>query len=112
MNDRQRTYLGDPLVRLWDGEGEFGECFREVLSEEDIVTMLREGPTKFVEADVGMPLRWIAEDECFEFWKSVRANLHVREKPYMEDYPNCFFYRASEWIGRDDDRVIVLAKNH
>ncbi|WP_027997160.1 hypothetical protein [Sinorhizobium arboris] len=112
MTDVERRYVGGSLSKLWDDNGEFGQCVKDVLTEEDIRAMLRETPIRFVEVDVGRPLRWIPLNERFEFWKSICPNLHVLEKPYLEDYPSCFFYAASEWTGRDGERLIVLKKFH
>lgn len=112
MTNIDRKHVGGSLNKLWDANGEFGQCVKNGLTEEDIRAMLREGPIRFLEVDVGRPLRWIPLNERFEFWKSVRSNLHVSEKPYLEDYPSCFFYGASEWAGRGGERLIVLQKFH
>jgi hypothetical protein len=97
---------------LWDDKGDFGNCVRDEVDEEDIRSMLREGPLQFVEVNVGWPLRWIPQSDRFKFWKSLQKNLWVLEKPYIEDYPESFYYCASEWTGRDDARIIVLFKWH
>lgn len=112
MTNVERKYVGGPLTKLWDDNGEFGQCVRDDVTEEDIRDLLREAPIRFLEVNVGRALRWIPLNERFEFWKSIRSNLHVSEKPYLEDYPGCFFYSASEWTGRDGERLIVLHKFH
>ncbi len=93
-------------------DGEIGRCIRDDLTEEEIRVMLRGGPLGFIEVDAGRPARRIPLEDCFEFWKSARPNLHVPERPYLDDYPSCFFYCASEWTGLDGERLIVLEKFH
>lgn len=107
-----RRYNGGQLEKLWDDDGEFGEFVRYLDTETDILSVLQIRPVRFVEVNTGDPLRWIPSKRRFEFWDSVRQNLHVSAKPYLEDYPGGFFYAASEWKGRDTERVIVLEKYH
>lgn len=101
----------DSLEKLHH-DGEIGRLVRDDLSDEDIRALLREGPIGFVEVDAGQPVRRIPPENCFEFWKAARSNLCAAERAYLEDYPNCFFYRASEWMKTDGVRLIVLVKYH
>lgn len=63
-------------------------------------------------AEIGRPLHWERPEACFDAWKEIRPNLHVAEKPYLDDYPGSFFYIAAEWAGRDDECLVVLTKCH
>jgi hypothetical protein len=110
VSDVERLYLGRLLDKPFDRE--FGQRLKDDLTEEDIRAMLRAGPLRFVEFDVGRPPRWIPLNDCFSFWKTLHPNLHVSEKRYLEDYPGCFFYIASEWTGLNGGPLIVLEKFH
>jgi hypothetical protein len=100
-----------PIARLTTTRGEA----RRVgdVGAEDIRDLLRAGAVRFVIADVGTPLRWVPESECFETWtREVKPHLEEPEQPvYLEELPGQYAYFASRW---DDGSgpIILLSKSH
>ena len=72
---------------------------------------------RFVIADVGKPLRWVAPEERFVFWKAD-ARDHIVEDPHrpidIYAYPEGYAYVASEWVGDElgSSPIIVLERHH
>ena len=82
--------------------------------KETIRQMLRQGPVEFVVANVGDPLKRIALEDCFEFWKT-EAEPHLAENPdriYLETFPDEYAYLASIWEGERGMSVILLEMYH
>jgi hypothetical protein len=81
------------------------------LNVEDLRNMLRQGAVRFVVADVGMPLVWIAESECFSFWKrEVQPHL-AADTAVLKEFPDEYCYFASQW--QDGGLpIVLLSKAH
>ena len=83
------------------------------LGSELIRNLLKTGATRFVVADVGAPLRWLPEAECFDFWKDeVRPHLaEPDQRVHLDQFPGEYAYFASQW---DDGSgaIILLSKTH
>jgi hypothetical protein len=83
------------------------------LDREHTGKLIREGPVQFVVTDVGAPLTWIAPSRCYEFWKrEVQPHLYDETRPRLENYPDEYFYFASEWRLESGDRTVVLETVH
>ena len=83
------------------------------VGSDDIRDLLRAGPVRFVVADVGAPLRWVPEADCFDEWKR-EFQPHLAEpnqKVYLGQFPGAYAYLASQW---DDGSspIILLSKVH
>ena len=80
---------------------------------EAILALLRAGAVRFVVADVGAPLHWVPEADCFELWKNeVKPHLaEPDQRIYLEQFPGAYAYVASRW---DDGAtpIILLSKAH
>ena len=103
-----------PLTELWNGNGPLDARRGEYLGETDIVLLLRDG-SSFVVADVGLPLRWISEDDRFAFWKTeVKSRLVAPDADgfILDDYPGSYCYVATMWKCASTGPVIVLEKHH
>ena len=75
-----------PLADLWDDAGSVPARRSHYLATADIRTLLQSGRVRFVVADVGAPLRWVPEADCFTFWKSeVRQHVADPERPAVLD---------------------------
>lgn len=111
MDPRLRVVTVMPLEELWDDDGAFGRHV-EHLSTDQIKAILRSGKVRFVEANVGEPLRWTAPDDCFARWRQVAANVTDVERFALEDFPDEWAFVASEWEGRSGERLILLEKHH
>jgi hypothetical protein len=78
-----------------------------------IRNLLRVGTVRFVVADVGSPLHWVPETECFDMWKNdVKPHLAGPDQQvYLEQFPDEYAYFASQW---DDGSspIILLSKSH
>lgn len=96
---------GNPLNRLRD------------LSSEDIRELLRQGPVRFVIANVGRPLRWIPAAETFSFWKNEASaqiadasagsgKILNKDKAFRD-----FVYVPSEWQSSSGP-VVLLEMYH
>ena len=85
------------------------------LTTTDILELIRSGRVRFVVADVGYPLKVVSLDDCYDFWKSdVKAHVcdHPETGCVLEDFPEEYFYLASEWDDGSDVPVVVLFKSH
>ncbi|MBA3425074.1 MAG: hypothetical protein ACR2HO_02435 [Rubrobacteraceae bacterium] len=85
------------------------------LDESAIADLLRQSRVDFVVADPGLPLRWIPAEECFVFWKSevkTRVADPAVKRHRLENYPDEYFYFASEWQPFEDRPVVLLEANH
>lgn len=113
MRPDQRIVTKLPLTELWDERGTVTRKRVRNLDQNNLAELLRAGPLRFVMADCGVNLRWIAMEERFEFWKTVRPQIANPLKPMgLHEYPNETAYTASEWHGRTGERVILLEKHH
>ena len=114
MNPELRHVSQMPLAELWNDHGVVAaEQVRE-LGLSEVVSMLRAGKVRFVVADIGHHLQWVAPEHCYEFWKSeVKAHLAQPDvKTYLEDFPDEYCYFASEWKADVGEPIVLLAKSH
>jgi hypothetical protein len=100
-----------PLSRLTTPRGDaqrIGDADRECIRN-----LLRAGTVRFVIADVGLPLDWVPEPECFDVWKKeVQRHLaEPGERIRLEEYPGEYAYFASQWEDGSTP-IIVLSKAH
>lgn len=106
-----------PLTALWTKRGPVAAVRGRLLGRAAVKALLQAGPVQFVAADVGEPLRWIALEERFVFWKAD-ARDHIVEDPArpidIYAYPTGFAYVASEWTADDPTSppIIVLERHH
>lgn len=102
-----------PLEQLWRGEHALANLRGRQLKAEDIRELLRSRPVQFVIADVGLPLRWIDVSERFEFWKKeLKSHIANRAPVVLEEYPDGYFYFASEWTAAESMPIVLLEKHH
>ena len=101
-NDQLRTLLADAAQK-------------RDLTRQDILELVRSGRVRFVVAEVGLPLTVMPLEECYNFWKSdVKAHVcdHPETGCALEDFPEEYFYFASEWDDGSGVPLIVLFKCH
>jgi hypothetical protein len=102
-----------PLTELWDDAGPVAASRHRDLTAANIRELLRAGPVRFIVANVGTPLRWVSEGECFQFWKDeVRSRVADSVGAHLEDYPGAFCYFAGEWAATDGPPIVVLSITH
>ena len=114
MDPTRRIVTCTPLTELWDGKGPLDTRRTDHVGEAEIVPLLRDGAS-FVVAEVGQPLRWIAEGDRFAFWKAeVRRRLVAPNAGgfHLDDYPDGYCYVAAIWICAPSTSIIVLEKHH
>lgn len=115
MKPSKRVVTLMPLTAIWNREGELkAERVRE-LGVDDIKSVLRNGTTQFVVADVGKPLDWIDQTLSFEFWdKTVKHRLVEPglEGFALEDFPGEYCYCATLWKTQELVDIIVLETCH
>src|SRR5689334_14436009 len=115
MRKRKTRIVGrTPLVELWDDTGSVSATRGRDLSANDIRELLRKGTIRFVAANVGAPLWWVPQAECFSFWKSeLQPHLADPDGEWdLDDYPRGYCYLASEWQMEDGTPVVVLECHH
>lgn len=114
MDLRLRQMTGEPLQTLWDSEGRDLPVTRgRSLDIEAIKSLLRRGVRAFAVVGVGPQLRWLDGANSLEFWKSeAHDHLYEESRPYLEDYPGEYFYRASEWTTASGETIILFEMNH
>ncbi|HEY2587623.1 MAG TPA: hypothetical protein VGI81_17890, partial [Tepidisphaeraceae bacterium] len=94
-----------PLERLSTPRGE--AIRRYDLGAETIRELLRSTKVRFVIANVGHELRWVAEADCFDFWKR-EVQPHLAEsngRIQLEQFPREYAYFASQW---DDGAAPII----
>jgi hypothetical protein len=112
MNQKTISYM--PVEEIWKGQKLVSTVKLRDVGSTDIADLLRSGSVRFVVADVGKPFEWIPKNEKFSFWKTeVKTHLAEPEsEPFLEDFPDEYFYSASEWKSFDGDSIILLSKAH
>lgn len=106
-----------PVSVLWDSSGELPLTKKRKVGRDQVSELLRYGPIKFVLADCGYPLKWVAVDDRFRFWKEeVKRHLidpgEAETGFRLEDYPGEYCYVGSEWGGEGEVPVVLLEKHH
>jgi hypothetical protein len=102
-----------PLQVLWTDEGELPAQRGRRLDREAIRRLLRNGPLRFVVANVGERLRWVSPDDRFGFWKvEVVPHLAETDRIRPDDFPDSMAYVASEWLAAENEPPIVLLEKH
>ncbi len=104
-----------PLTELWTTAGRVSATRTRHMGEADVAILLRNGPLRFVVANVGMPLQWRLGNECFSFWKSeVKMRLVPGDASSfrLEDFPGEYCYCASEWTGAVGSPIVLLETSH
>jgi hypothetical protein len=114
MRADQRIVTRLPLEELWSGSGLMSTIKVRDLNAEQIRELLRSAEVRLVVADVGVPLRWIPNNETYDFWKQeCRHRLADPDsRAGLEDFPGEYCYFASEWKSDEGEKIIVLSKMH
>lgn len=85
------------------------------IGKDEIVALLSEGDISIVTADVGLPLRWIANDQLYRFWKD-EVKSHLADKDavafHLKNHPDEFCYAATRWKPVSGPPIVVLEKMH
>ena len=114
MDLAQRIVTCTPLTELWNSRDLLNAARVANVSEADIVQLMREGACLVV-AEVGLPLRWVSEEDRFAFWKAeVECRLVTPDACgfRLDDYPGNYCYVAAKWMCASSTTVIVLEKHH
>lgn len=114
MQNTERIVTQTPLTNLWTDKEDVGAVRGRYLTRKDVKDIVKQYPVEFVIADVGLKLKWIAIDKCYDFWKS-EVEKHLVDSPekfHLEDFPNEYAYIASEWVGEIQAPIILLEKYH
>ena len=100
-----------PLTHLSDNEGFRIEATRvKDFSQDEASKIIAD--SDLIIADVGHPLRWLQNEEKFNFWKSeVKPHLYNPSKRYLEEYRGEYFYFAFLWVS-GSRKIIQLQKVH
>jgi len=99
-----------PLESLTTSLGRAERC-RDV-GVDDIRSLLQQGRVRFIVADVGMPLRWILEPECYDFWRrDVSTHIGDPAGALLQKFSGDYCYCASEWSDGAAP-IILLEKAH
>jgi hypothetical protein len=82
-----------------------------------IADFLRQGPVTFVVVNCGQPLKWIAPEDCYRFWKDELKPHLVEpdraEKGFrLEEFSGGFCFLASVWGAEKNEFVVVLETYH
>jgi len=113
VRPEQRIVTKMPLNEIWDDRGTItGERIR-YLDQSAVREIVGSGAVRFLVGDPGLKLDWIPIEKQFEFWKTAKPQIASHDRPVRrEEFPNEFFYVASEWRGRADECVILLERHH
>jgi hypothetical protein len=109
MKTTERILTRIPVDQLWDDSGDLLAKRIRDLTKTAVRDLLTQGPVRFVIADVGKSLTWMAIDQRYEFWKrDVQPRLSDGGRIHLEQYPDGLAYTASERRLADDEIPIVL----
>jgi hypothetical protein len=114
MDAKLRKVTRIPLEELWRPNGPVIGPRIRMLNQGEIAELLREGQIEFVVADVDHHLRWIAPQDCFDFWKNeVKRHLvEADSRIDLESFPGTFCYTASQWENVNPEIPIILLERH
>lgn len=114
MQSYQRVITGLPLDDLWDDAGPLPAARQKDLSASQLRELLRQGPVRFVVAEVGARPRWIPESGCFDFWKhEVQSHLAEPDRgAYLSSFEGAYCYFATEWRDERGSTIVVLQVAH
>jgi hypothetical protein len=115
MDPAQRVVITLPLEELFDSKGAVRGLREESLSRSAISALLAAGVRRFAVANVGQPLRWIANGDIFSFWKGEARDRIVDplvNAVFLDDFREGLAYFASRWRLDGDEDVIVLEARH
>lgn len=113
VDPQRRIVNRQPMTELWRADGFTTSQRGADLSSPELAAMLAAGPLRFVIANVGDALEWLAPGERFEFWKGeVKSHLAEPESPArLEEFSGEYCYFASLWQG-DVLPIVLLEKYH
>jgi len=116
MRPDQRIVSKLPLANLWDAAGSLTLRRQRAVGQEQIAEMLRRGAVRFVLANCGKPLSWVALEDCHRFWKEeVKPHLVEPDAAeigfQLEDFPDSFCFIGSQW-GEDATGAVVLLETY
>jgi hypothetical protein len=114
MRPADRVITDLPLRELFDERGPVEAIRQRELGTEDVRALLRIHPFRFVVADAGRAPVWVSEAERFSFWKNeVLPHLAgATDEVDLDQFPNGYCYRASEWLRPDGTFIVVLEVVH
>jgi len=114
MDSALRIVTTTPIPVLWNDTGELSAVRDTYLTRSSIKSLLKAGPIEFVVADVGIPLRWIEKESCFEFWKrAVEPHLSdPNEAISLDQFPAGLAYLASLWTRSNESPLVLLEAIH
>lgn len=103
-----------PITELWNSELVIATNRNQYLLTQDVNELLKILPFQFVIADVGLHLKWINKEKCFNFWKTVAKNHIVDniKKIELAICPDNYAFIASKWITDQQDIIVLLEKLH
>ncbi len=113
MDPKLRIVTSLPLSELWDVTNGVYKKHREIGTHE-LRELLKIESVQFVIADSGHKLEWIDTSNCFIFWKdAVQRHLAQPDQHCtLEDFPDNFFYFASEWRHVPSNTCVVLLEKY
>ena len=113
MELSRRVVTQIPMDDLWTDAQVLDARRTRYLQQEDIRLLFQAGPVRFVVADVGDKLNWIEEDQAYSFWQNeVKGHLNSEQRESLDDYPDEYFYFASEWLDSTGAKIVLLEKYH
>ena len=90
-----------------------GAVKKRDLASADVKGLLRDGRLRFIVAELGLPLRVVALEDCYDFWKrDVKHHLCDHHPCYAEDFEDDYFYHATEWDDGSDTPFVFLFRSH
>jgi hypothetical protein len=114
MDPHDRIVTQLPLDELWTSRHRLRSTRLRLLQPADLPALLRAGPVRFVLANVGTPLRWVALEETFSFWKREACQRLADPEAaiVLDDFPAGVAYVASLWEAEGEPAAIVLLEEH
>jgi hypothetical protein len=112
MNDNDKIIIKFPVNELFKSNDKL-TCIKRQLNKDEIIEIIKTQPIEFVIADIGLKLKWIEIQDCYNFWKQeISNNLAFEELINLDNFDNNYCFWASKWKYPNEEIVILLEKLH
>jgi hypothetical protein len=112
MSDNDKIITNFPVNELFKNNNKL-TCIKRQLNKDKIIEIIRIQPIEFIIADIGLKLKWINIQGCYNFWKQGISNNLAFEKPInLDNFDNNYCFGVSEWKYPNEEMVILLEKLH
>lgn len=114
MDLSKRIVKQIPLDALWTEDRELDVKRVKYLDSNEIAAILKNGPVRFIIANVGDKLLWQDLESCYQLYKNeIRSHLIPPNSAIdLDHFEGGYGYLASQWSDYLDVPIILMEKFH